>query len=252
MTDELETDLEVNAPVDASSDGDTSNSNDDQVPMYNKRQVADIVKRERQKALEKGKSEALMQLEQTQNPQAAEQQQASQAQQSAPPSSLGGMTQMSQDDIQRMIAEQLPQHLQNHVQQAQTAQTVEAFVSKMQAAEARHPGIEAKLNELDYSTLSPLIKMANDMENTADIMAELLDNPMKMGNLLTLQYTQPKLAQKAMHDLSNSIKQNQEASNAHESVNNPLGQLKPSANAGMDNGDMSPSDWSKYYAKNRR
>jgi hypothetical protein len=60
-------------------------------------------------------------------------------------------------------------------------------------------------------------------------------------------YTQPKLAQKAMQDLSNSIKQNQAALQSHESVNQPIGQMKPSANAGVDDGNMSVKDYRKMF-----
>ena len=247
MTNSLDTETQE-SPVDAvvSEDGDQDNAHE---KAFDNATVQKIVARERMKAYEKGKQEALMQFEQSAQPQ--QQPAPEQAQQQAPaqqaPSSLGGMQQMSPDDIQRLIAEQMPQHLQNHINEMQTRQQVDSFVNKMQAAESRHPGIEAKLNELDYTTLSPVIRLANDMENTADIMAELLEHPMKMGNITTLMYTQPKLAQKAMQDLSNSIKQNQAALQSHESVNQPIGQMKPSANAGIDNGEMSVSDYRKMF-----
>lgn len=215
---------------------------DMQKPIYNKIQLGDIIAREKQKHFERGKREALMELQQQQAQQAEQQPTAQQA-----PSSLGGMQQLSQADIERLIAEKAPQLLQDHVNQLQTAQTIESFVSKMQAAEQRHPGLEAKLNDLDYSTLAPVIKLANNMENTADIMKELVDNPMKMGNLTTLMYTQPKLAERAMQELSNSIKQNQEAQAQADSARDPMAQLKPSANAGMDKGDMSVKDFQKMF-----
>lgn len=244
MTDSLETDLQE-TPVDALMSEDVASDNS-RKDVFDNATVQKVVARERQKAYEKGKREAMMELQQAQ-------QAPDQAQQQAQPSSLGGMQQLSPDDIQKMIAEQLPQHIHQQVQHARAEQTVNSFVAKMKAAEERHPGIEAKLNDLDYSNLSPVIEMANGLENTADIMAELVDNPMKMGNLLTLMHTQPKLAQKAMADLSNSIKQNQEAlaQASQESVNNPIGQMKTSAAAGMNNGEMSISDWSKYYRNSR-
>ncbi len=211
--------------------------------------VSKIVDREKKKAFEKGKQEALMQLQQEQLQQ-MQQPAPEQAPQQAPmqqqPDNMGGMPQMSNADIERMIAEKAPQALQDHMNRMRQEQTVDSFVNKMQAAEARHPGLEAKLNDLDYSTLAPIVTMANDMENTADIMKELVDNPMKMGNLLTLMYTQPKLAQKAMHDLSTSIKTNQEALAQDAQARDPMSQLKPSS-AGADNGAMSVSDFKKMF-----
>ena len=212
--------------------------------MLNKATVSKIVERERLKAFAKGKQEALMELQQQQQ---APQESAQAPQQAAAPQQLGGMQQMSAADIERMIAERAPQLLQDHVNEMRNKQTVDSFVSKMQAAEAKHPGLEAKLNDLDYSTMAPVISMANDMENTADIMKELLDNPMKMGNLMTLMYTQPKMASKAMMELSNSIKTNQDALAQEKQAQDPMSQLKPSTSAGMDNSAMSVSDFRKMF-----
>ena len=136
--------------------------------------------------------------------------------------------------------------LQEHVNNLKTEQMVNSFVAKMQAAEAKYPGLEAKLNDLDYNSMAPLVGLANDMENTGDIMKELLDNPMKMANLLTLQYTQPALAKRAMTELSNSIRTNQEALAQEKQAQDPMSQLKPS-NAGMDNSAMSVQDFRKMF-----
>ena len=44
------------------------------------------------------------------------------------------------------------------------------------------------------------------MDNTGEIMNELLENPEKMGTLLNLVHEQPKLAQSRLASLSNSDK----------------------------------------------
>lgn len=212
--------------------------------MLNKATVSKIVERERLKAFAKGKQEALMELQQQQQ---APQESAQAPQQAAAPQQLGGMQQMSAADIERMIAERAPQLLQDHVNQVRNQQTVDSFVAKMQAAEAKYPGLEAKLNEIDYSSMAPLISLANDMENTGDVMKEILDNPMKMANLLTLQYTQPAMAKRAMMELSNSIKTNQDALAQEKQAQDPMSQLKPSTSAGMDNSAMSVSDFRKMF-----
>lgn len=220
-------------------------ANDD---MLHKSTVSKIVERERLKAFEKGKKEALMQLQQEQ--QQMQQPEAQSGQQQAPqqPGNQGGMQQMSQDDIERLIAERTPQALQDHVQKLQSEHTINSFVSKMQAAEARHPGLESKLNDLDYSpAMASVIQMANDMENTADVMKELLDNPTKLVNLLGFVKEQPKLAKRQLMDLSGSIKQNQEALAQEKQAQDPMSQLKPSSSAGMDNSAMSVNDFRKMF-----
>lgn len=208
--------------------------------------VSKIVERERKKAYEKGQKDALMQ---TQPEQQVAQQQPQQAPAMQPQGqqSLGGMQQMSSADIERMIAEKAPQLLHEHVQNLKNEHTINSFVSKMQAAEQKHPGLEAKLNELDYSTMSPLVHLANDMENTGDIMKELVDNPMKLGNMLALAQHQPMLAKRQMMELSNSIKTNQEALAQEKQAQDPMSQLKPSSSAGMDNGAMSVTDFRKMF-----
>jgi len=216
-----------------------------EVDMLPKATVSKIVERERLKAFEKGKKEALMELQQ-QQAQAPVQQE--QMQQQAP-QSLGGMQQMSQSDIERMIAEQAPQALQAHVSRLQQEQMVNSFVSKMQAAEQKYPGLEAELNSLNYEDprMHRFIASANQMENTGEIMKEVLDNPTKMESLLNLSYNQPHLAQKTLASLSDSIKLNQQALAEDAQARDPLSQLKPSQNARLDDGAMSVVDFKKMF-----
>ena len=237
MTEDLEN-VDQGVPPEAETQGEPVSD------MLDKTTVSKIVERERLKAFAKGKQEALMELQQQQQ---APQESAQAPQQAAASQQLGGMQQMSPADIERMIAERAPQLLQDHVNNMKNEQTVSSFVAKMEAAEAKHPGLEAKLNDLDYSTMAPVISLATDMENTADIMKELLDNPMKMGNLMTLVYTQPKMASRAMAELSNSIKTNQDALAQEKQAQDPMSQLKPSTSAGMDNSAMSVSDFKKMF-----
>lgn len=232
----------------ADSGVDSTFDDDAQKPIYNKIQVSDIVKREREKALEKGRMEAMMQIEQ-------QQQQAQQAQQGHAQGQgvgLGGMQSpqgLSAADIERIIAEKAPQIMSDHVAQVRNDHVVNSFVAKMQAAEQKYPGLEEQLNKLDYSTLAPVVQLANDMENTADIMKELVDNPMKMGNLLSLMYAQPALAQKAMADLSHSIKSNQDAKAQEAQARDPMNQIKSSPNAGVDASSMSVADFRKMFRR---
>lgn len=212
---------------------------EDQKPIFNNRQVQDVVKRERAKALEKGKRMALeeLQAQQAQAPQAAPQAQQP-IQPQAPlqqPQSLGGMPQMSPDDVRRMIAEHAPQHMQQHIAQQATQRQADGFVQKMKAAELKHPGLEAKLEKIDWQHMGPIIRLVDGTSNPGDIMKELVDNPMKMGNLLTLAHTQPGMAHDALMELSNSIAQNQAALAQDKQASEPLGLITPS-NVGSDTG----------------
>ncbi len=245
MTESLETDLQDDVPVDAVGEPVPV---EDSSAMLPKSTVSKIIERERVKAYEKGKSEALMELQAQQQEQAAPAQSDPQQQQS-----LGGMAQMSPDEIKALIAQQVPQHLQEQVHQMKNTHMVNNFVSKMQAAEQKYPGLEEKLGLLDYSKPNTvaLIEMAAQLDNAGDIMHDLLENPEKMSTLFSLIQEQPRLAMSKMQSLGTSIKQNQEAQSKHESAKDPLSQIRPSTNAGMDNGDMSVSDYSKYWRQNK-
>lgn len=244
MTDGLDTDLQEQTPVEpVVSDGVADD-------VLDKATVSKIVARERQKAYEKGKQEALMSQEQQQQP----------AQQQAPQPAMqtfGGMQQAPQqspEDIQRMIAEHVPQYLQQQAAEYQQKQFADGFVAKMQAAEQQFPGLEQKLNDIDFSSPATLklVQMANNMDNTGEIMNELLDNPEKMGTLLNLVHEQPKLAMNRLASLSNSIKTNRQAIEQEQSAQDPIGQLKSSVNAGVDEHNLSVKDLKKLVSQRRR
>ena len=226
MTDSLDTDLPGETPAEPVSEGGVADD------VLDKATVSKIVARERQKAYEKGKQEALMQNEQQQS---APQQQAPQPAMQT----FGGMQQAPQqspEDIQRMIAEHVPQYLQQ------------------QAAEQQFPGLEQKLNDIDFTSPATLklVQMANNMDNTGEIMNELLENPEKMGTLLNLVHEQPKLAQNRLASLSNSIKTNRQAIEQEQSAQDPIGQLKSSVNAGVDEHNLSVKDLKKLVSQRRR
>lgn len=255
MSDTVDTELLEEPQVDAVSEDAAPEDNVSKT--FDSETVQKIVARERkkaaEKAYEKAKREILMQQEQEQM-QAA--QAAPQAQAQAP-SSLGGMPQMSQEDIQKLISQQLPQHLASFINEAKQkqqdeiqAQQVEGFVSKMRAAEERYPGIEEKLNNYDYSPnsgMTEIVLAANNLENTADIIKEVTDHPNKLANLITLAKSQPYALNEAMQALSASIKRNQDALSQEQQSKDPMNRLKPSPNTGTDSGDASVSDFRKLF-----
>ena len=248
MIEEENVEQGIDAPQ---TDAEAVTDDDVQQPVYNKIQLQDVVNREKRKAFERGKKEALMQLQQEQQQQMqadTPQQQAPMQQQQAP--GMGGMPGVSQADVQRMIAEQAPQALQEQMMRLKQEHSINTFVSKMQAAEQKYPGLEAKLNKLDYEdpALMRVVEMANNMENTGEIMHEILNNTGKMATFLNLS-RQPQMAQQAMMELSNSIKTNQEAVAAEKQARDPMNQLKPSSSAGMDNANPSVNDLRKMFSR---
>lgn len=229
MTEDLKVD---DLPEDAESIEAPVEEVDDRL---DRKTVSKIVERERQKAYEKARREAMLE-------QQAMQQQQQQGQQPVNPQ-LGGM-QAPAMDIDAEIARRLPQHLQEHIQGIQNQHLVDSFTNKMQAAESRHPGLNEKLNKIEsYQGMIPIVQMANNLENTGDIMADLMSNPAKMGSILALaQAGQNQAAMQVMRDLSNSIKVNEDAMAKEKQAQDPMTQLKSSSmTTGSDNSEHSMS-----------
>lgn len=171
-----------------------------------------------------------------------------QPQQSA--QSLGGMQQqLPWDQIDKRIADQSEAMRRQAVGQ----QILSDFNAKLKAAETKYPDFEKVVSPLrndmenNPDVMAHLLLMTNSMDNTADIVYDLAKNPHKVGSLIPLTHTAPNLAMSQLTALSNSIKQNQQASAQANPVNEPLNQLKPST-VGTDNGstnNLSVSDFKK-------
>lgn len=252
MTEELEIVEQAQTPEELPSSAPESD-------MLSKTTVSKIVERERLKAFEKGKKEALMELQQqqAQQPPAEQQQQVpQQAPSQIQPASqgLGGMQQMSPEQIEQLIMQKAPEALMQQVNQMKTQNMVDTFVNKMQAAEQRYPGLEDKLNKLNYNDprMHKLIEMSNGLENTGDIMNELIANPHKMSVVLSDILDQPYLAQQQLSSLSNSIKQNQQALAEEAKANDPMSSLKPSINTGLaDSNNLSVKDLQRLLTQSK-
>jgi hypothetical protein len=201
------------------------------------------------KAYEKGMRDAMEQLQ-------AQQQPAMQPQQAAQPTSMGGMQQLSPDQITQMINEVADRKvqdkhqelLQSHMQQQREADAMRVaneFVGKMQAGHEKYPDFAQTVGKLELAKLSDIVRLANGAENTADVMYELAKNPHKIVTLQAL-IDHPglqHLAHSEMQRLSDSIKTNEQASKAP-SANEPLSRIQPSS-VGTDNGERTVKDYRK-------
>lgn len=249
MTESIEAEEQVDLPVDDASTPEVAVEEVDD--RLDRKTVSKIVERERQKAYAKARKEAIMELEQQQAQQQQQQEPQAQPQGMAP--SMGGMQGMSHQDIEALIAQQVPRHLQEQINNVKNEHLVNSFVSKMEAAEQKHPGLQEKLGMLEYGDPSTrkLVEMVTQLDNAGDIMHELLENPEKMSNLFPLIDKQPRLAMHKLQSLGSSITQNQVAQEQHQSAKDPLSQIKPSINAGVSDGNMSVSDFSRYWMQNK-
>ena len=160
-------------------------------------------------------------------------------QQSNSQSGMGGMINMSSEQLERLVQDKIKE--QSHLETAK--QIANDFTNKMMAAKDKHPDFEEAVSQLNLPTIPHIVHWANSLDNTADVMYDIAKNPSKFANILMLSQTAPQLAQREMQKLSDSIKKNVEAQN-QPSVKEPLSQIKPSP-VGTDNGSMTVRDLRK-------
>jgi len=192
-------------------------------------EVNELIGRIKQETYARGMKEGLAQAAQVGQPQ----------QPTPVPQSMGGMQQLTEEQVRQLIADE-------HNKQAQLAQAnnvLASFAQQMGAGKGKYSDFDetvAKLGDLRH--LSHIVQYATEQGNAEDIMYELGRNPTKVASLTTLAYINPELAKYEMRRLSESIKQNESAKNIP-IPNDPLSQMKPST-AGTDSGKAdSVSDW---------
>jgi hypothetical protein len=153
------------------------------------------------------------------------------------PSSMGGVKQFSQDDIDQMIESRIKER-ENQLYGQRTAHD---FVSKLEASKDKYPDFEQSVRRLNLAEMPPAIVIgANELDNCGDTMYHLSQNPMKYAAILTLAERSPELARLEMQKLSDSLKKNADAK-GKQPVDAPLSQMK-AIPVGKDNGKMSIRD----------
>lgn len=157
-------------------------------------------------------------------------------------SSMGGMQQLSPDEIKEMIREETGKAAQMMAAHQNAHRVAQDFAGKIIAARNTHPDLEQKLNNVDLEKMADVIALANNTDNTADVMKDLLDNPTKISTFMGLYRDGlGHLAPLEMAKLSHSIKTNQKGM-AQPKPPAPLGQIEHSA-IGTDDSPMTIDDY---------
>jgi|GEM_PF-899289 hypothetical protein len=227
---------------------------------FKQSEVNELVGRAKSEAIERFRRETAMSShQQPQTPQ--HQQTPYQQPQGQQPQQSSQYNGMSEHEFRRMAAEEA-QRLRNEWQQEsqrsaeeQNAQRIASeFFTKIGAGEGGMQAFEKTVQEsgLDLRSIPYHVQLANMVDNTREVMLELVKNPSKIGsiqNLIDIDMRagrQPNLAMAEMRRLSESIKTNAQGAN-FKAPNEPLSQMRPS-NAGTDNkGALSVSDYRRKY-----
>lgn len=232
--------------------------------VFTRDQLAVASNNAKQAGIEQGRKEALKELEerlksgQTQNaqpppeqpqPQVQEQLQAQSQQEAqnnvAPPNIPQNL---NQEEVNKM----LETALQQRAQQMEYQKICGEIDKKMQLAEAnaeKYPNLKENIANLGLSNdpniytnddladaKVALILWSNELPNTADVLNELGKNPSRYLSILDTakRLGQPAAAKAMLTELSNSLAQN-EAASQKQFPSEPLGQVKPTT-IGRENG----------------
>lgn len=132
-------------------------------------------------------------------------------------------TSLTTEDVQNLIAN----HTAQQASEWQAQQIAQQFLGKLSLAKDKYPDFEETLGNLEVHKFPEVVQIANNFDNTADIMYELGKNPSKAVILKQLAQLNPKMGALEIQRLSDSIKQNQTAKQTP-SAQPPLSQLTPS------------------------
>lgn len=228
------------APIENSTSAQTS------APVertFKQSEVNDLIGRAKYEAVERHKRDSSISAHQ----------QPAQAQQPSYQPQNTNQTYLSPEDVKRLAAEET-QRLRNEWigeaqrnQQQQEAQRIAGeFFSKIDAGKTKYNDFDSVMGEVNLGNIPNTVALANNFENTADIMYELSKNPAKIGNIEHLMTIDPKLAMAEMRRLSASLKNNEQAAN-YRSPNEPLSQLRPTSAGAEKSGPLSAADYRRRY-----
>lgn len=224
---------------------------------FRQTEVNDLVGRARHEAVERYRRETAMSSHQPQY-QPPQQGQVYQPPAQQQPSQAPIM---SEQDYRRIAAEEAQrsrteQHEENQrLAEEKDAQRIASeFFQKVGTGEGGVQAFDKLVTDsgVDLRTIPYHVQLANMVDNTREVMVELLANPAKIAQMQSLididlrAGRQPRLALAEMKKLADSIKANAGASNFR-SPNEPLSQMRPS-NAGTgQQGPLTVSDYKRKY-----
>lgn len=160
------------------------------------------------------------------------------------------------EEFDRRVAEATQRHIEQAQKQfeqkqnnARVKQVADEFLSKIDASKDEHPDLVGYVTDGVLGGFPNTIMLSNELDNTADLIAEFKNHPSKMVYIEQLIERDPygRLARQEMKAISESIKSNKNAKQ-RTVPNPPLSQIKPS-NIGVDSGSgsLTVKDWRKIY-----
>ncbi len=211
--------------------------------VFKQSEVNDIVRRAKNDAVETFKRRQVEQPEYAQQKYSDVNSYANQTSQST----------SSEDHYRKIAAEEAKRHFesvrQDAVRQSQdemAKRTVQNFFSKTSKGREKYQDFDQVTGDVDLGRFPNVVQLLGDiLENSDDVFYELGKDRIKLANLEHLATISPNDAIIQARRLAQSIKDNQNASNAKQ-ARAPLDQIKPT-NYGTEDSPLSVSDYRKKY-----
>ena len=162
--------------------------------------------------------------------------------QSQPQSSMGGMPQITEDQIRQMVSDEA----QKQHQIGAAHSMLSNFAQQMGGGKEKYSDFDETVAGLgDLKNIPHIVQLATETGMADDVLYDLAKNPTKIATLTILSSIDPRLAKVEAQKLKDSIVKNRSASDSQE-VAAPLSQITPST-VGTDNGKMSMKDLRQKY-----
>jgi hypothetical protein len=114
----------------------------------------------------------------------------------------------------------------------------QTYHGRMSAGKDTYEDFDEVMADFDPAAFPNLVYLASQVDNTPDVMYELMQNPGKWSTVAVLADRDPRAAQSMINKISASIKANQQAKIEEKEVPQPLGRLSSSP-TGQDKGTPS-------------
>lgn len=163
--------------------------------------------------------------------------------------SMGGMQNpVDAEAIKAQILDQLKAQFQQANEaraaadlDAEAKRIAETYHGKMKSGRDKYEDFDDVMADFNPQMFPNLVYLASQLDNTPDVMRELMQNPQKWSTVTVLSERDPQAAQNYLNRISQSIKANEQAKAAEKDVAAPLSRMS-SSSTGQDSGKLTMAD----------
>lgn len=131
------------------------------------------------------------------------------------------------NQFKQQVTQQIYQKFEENQRQHRAREIASEYQNKMQHEFYQDPEFMSAYQESGIEQHPQLVLMANEMPNTAAVIKDMVNNPLKFANVMALANINPSAAKKEIAKLSKSLQVNEDAKNQPRSTP-PLSQAKSS------------------------